>query len=364
MQLPSPRRAAGRPGRTAAELGASPSDVTELVDSIAAAIVGVDTHGRVLVWNRGAEALFGWYRHEVVGRQPPIIPDQLLHEWRLQMRQVLEGGRGTDAAETQRIDRVGRLVPVLRSSAPLLGPDGDPIGIVDTLTDITAQKQLAEESRALAQVRERELIAMDLHDGVVQSLYALSLSLAAEERLPDLDPTVARAALQRSREEIDQLVEEMRGYLLDLRVREFAPRELLSGLRLLLDALRLNAGVEPRLDVDPAVDDSLTPEVRGHVLYVAREAISNVLRHAHASEVTVKVGFEEGEVVLQVSDNGRGFDPTERGQRGQRDQRGLRNMTSRAKLIGGRLDITSSPGRGTEIRLCVPKPVPAAPEDL
>jgi PAS domain S-box-containing protein len=358
-----PRRAYARPVLSAVQPGASPPAVIELLDTISAAIVGVDSHGRVLVWNRSAEALFGWARHEVVGRLPPIIPAQLQQEWRLQMRQVIDRGRSTSAAETQRLDREGKLIPVLRSSAPLMGADGEVIGILDTLTDITAHKQLGEESRALAQVRERELIAMDLHDGVIQSLYALSLGLAAEERSPDLDVDAARSALQRSREGIERLIEEMRSYLLDLRVREFAPRELASGLRLLLDALRLNAGIEPRLDLDPAVDELLTPEVRGHLLYVAREAISNVLRHADATDVSIGVTCVDEQVILRVRDNGRGFDAAAQARAAGRDQRGVRNMSSRARLVGGRLDVESSAQGGTEIRLSIPLPAARSEED-
>lgn len=335
--------------------GSAPSAPVDIVDVISAAIVGVDVRGRVVIWNRAAEELFGWRRDEVMGRVPPIIPPPLRQEWRLQMRQVVDGDRSTAAAETQRINRDGRLVPVLRSSAPLRGPHGNVVGIVDTLTDISTHKLLDEESRALTQVRERELIAMDLHDGVIQSLYALSLSMAAEERAPDTHPPASRVVLQRSRDEIDRLVEEMRSYLMDLRTREFAPRELASGLRLLLDALRLNAGIEPHLQLDPVVDDQLDPEVRGHLLYVAREAISNVLRHADATEVALEVAQCEDHVSLTVRDNGRGFDLAARG---KRDQRGLRNMASRARLIGGRLDVSTGETGGTRIRVSFPRPRP------
>jgi PAS domain S-box-containing protein len=348
----SPRPALARPVLPASRTSDAPT-LVDLIDSISAAIVGIDVRGRVVIWNAAAETLFGWQRQEVLGRVPPIIPTPLRQEWRLQMRQVLEGDRGVVAAETQRISRTGRLVPVLRSSAPLHGPDGDVVGIVDTLTDITTHKQLDDESRALTQVRERELIAMDLHDGVIQSLYALSLRLAADERAPELDTSAARRALRSSREEIDRLVEEMRSYLLDLRAREFAPRELGSGLRLLLDALRLNAGIEPHLALDPVVDEQLDPEVRGHLLYVAREAISNVLRHADATEVSVGVAQLDDHVTLTVRDNGRGFDLAARG---KRDQRGLRNMASRARLIGGRLDVSTGESGGTQIRLSLPSP--------
>src|SRR5215207_466157 len=91
----------------------------DLLDATPAAVVGVDRRGRTTVWNRGAQALFGWSAEDVLGRMPPIVPPTLRQEWRLQMRQVLEAGRESSAAETLRVTRDGRLVPVLRSAAPL-----------------------------------------------------------------------------------------------------------------------------------------------------------------------------------------------------------------------------------------------------
>ncbi|HEY3062953.1 MAG TPA: PAS domain S-box protein [Chloroflexota bacterium] len=321
------------------------------LDDVAAAIVGVDLDGNVVVWNSAAESLFGWPQHEVVGRAPPIVPRQLRQEWRLQMRQVIDGGRSSDAAETQRLDRTGRLIPVLRSSAPLRSPNGEVIGVLDTLTDITAHNQLADESRALTQVRERELIAMDLHDGLIQSLYALALHLAAQERAEGLDVDAAREVLRRSRVEIERVVEEARSYLFDLRARGFAPRDLVSGLRLLVDGLRLNSAIAPTLELDPQVNELLEPEVRGHLLYVAREAVSNILRHAEASAASLEVSVSDERVCLVIVDNGRGFESSARP---KRDHRGLHNMASRARLVGGRLDIGHPEAGGTRITLEIP----------
>src|SRR6185503_17163462 len=107
-------------------------------------------------------------------------------------------------AETQRLERNGRLVPVLRSSAPLRDARGRVIGVLDTLVDITAYKQVGDESRALTQVRERELIAMDLHDGLIQGLYALVLKLAAHEHGDDVDQASTREVLRSTRADIER----------------------------------------------------------------------------------------------------------------------------------------------------------------
>ncbi len=347
-----------RTGRTRVAAVQSGAHMGQL-DDVAAAIVGVDLDGKVVIWNSTAEHLFGWQHHEVVGREPPIVPRELHQEWRLQMRQVLDGGRSSDAAETQRLDRGGRLIPVLRSSVALRTARGEVTGVLDTLTDITAHKQLADESRALTQVRERELIAMDLHDGLIQSLYALVLNLAVQERSEDLDVESARAALRRSRAEIERAIEEARSYLFDLRAREFAPRDIVSGLRLLVDALRLNSAIAATLELDPQVNDVLDPEVRGHLLYIAREAVSNILRHAEASAASLSVTVRVEGVCLVITDNGRGFEASVRPKRGHR---GLRNMASRARLVGGRLDIDHPEAGGTRITLKIPTRRRTSPE--
>jgi PAS domain S-box-containing protein len=331
--------------------GERQSSMERVVDATAAAIVGVDLRGRTVVWNRGAERMFGWQRDAVLGRVPPIVPASLRQQWRRQMRQVLEGGRGMIEAETERVTRDKRVLPVLRSSAPLRDDAGNVIGVLDTLTDITAHKQLDEESRAMAQVRERELIAMDLHDGMIQSLYGVGLNLAAMERGPDLDAEGAREAARRVRAEIERIIEEVRGYLFTPRLREFAPRDLGTGLRLLVDALRLNGSLEPSLVLDAQVDERLDPEVRGHLLYITREATSNILRHAKATQVSLGVTQEGDQAVLTVRDNGCGFDADVRARRGHH---GLRNMASRARLIGGRFNLLTGAVGGTEIRVEVP----------
>jgi PAS domain S-box-containing protein len=340
-------------GRPRASAGDDDTPQFENVsDAIAVALVGVDVEGRVVLWNRAAEALFGWTRDEVLGRNPPIIPSMLEQEWRLQMRQVLEGGRGALMAETQRLARDGRLIPVLRSSSPLHDARGQLVGIVDSLLDITAHKQLDDESRALSQVRERELIAMDLHDGLIQALYAVALGLATSARAENLDVKTARTALQRGRDEIERVIEEARSYLLDLRAREFAPRDLAAGMQVLLDSVRLNGGIEPRVRINPLVNDRLEPETRGHLLYIAREALSNMLRHAGATEVRLELSVADDDAVrLVIADNGRGFDPSSVNRTGRH---GLANMASRARLIGGRLEIEAGVGKGTELRLDIP----------
>jgi len=242
---------------------------------------------------------------------------------------------------------------VVRSSAPVRDRDGQIIGLLDTLLDVSALKQLDEESRVLTQVRERELIAMDLHDGLIQSLYAVVLNLAAQEQVVANVQGDSRAALKAARALVEGVIEETRGYVQELRGRQFAPRNLAAGLRLLADSLRLNAGISVELTCDPTTEELLPPEVRGHLLYLVREAVSNVLRHAEASHVRIELVRSDDCLRVCIADDGRGFRPAAATESNGR-HRGMRNMAERARLIGARLDVQSIAGNGTWISLELP----------
>ena len=334
----------------------SPKEVDWLQALLAArgtALVGVDREGRTTLWTPGAEELFGWTARETVGRPPPIVPSALKQEWQLKTQRVFETDQPLPAAETQRIARDGRSIWVVHSASPMHGDKGEVIGLLDTLMDVTALKQLDDEARALAQVREREIIAMDLHDGLIQALYATVLNLAAHEQSLAHTDGNARRVLEVARGDIQRVIEEMRGYANNLREREFAPRNLEAGLRLLADTLRLNSRVDAELIVDPGVEQALSDDTRRHLLYVVREAVSNVLRHAHARRVSIKLTRSGDCLLVAVTDDGQGFN-TDRISQSRRDRRGLHNIAERTRLLGGSLAITSDTGRGTQVRLEVP----------
>jgi signal transduction histidine kinase len=188
---------------------------------------------------------------------------------------------------------------------------------------------------------------------LIQSLYALVLTLDARQRAltEEASLTDARDALEAARLDVERVIEETRSYLFNLRAQKFVPRELGSGLRLLADAIRLNTHARVDLELDADVEKLLEAEVRGHLLYLAREAISNVLRHAQSRTAHVSVARAGDRIVLTVADDGRGFDTSNRAPTGSH---GLRNMAERARLIGGRLDIQSTMGQGTVVRFEVP----------
>ena len=212
-------------------------------------------------------------------------------------------------------------------------------------------ERLAEQSRELARLEERERIAMDLHDGVIQSLYGVVLGLGAQQfHAADSDADVG---VDKAIDGINRVIQEIRNNIFDLRLRDLGDGGLRRGIEVLAEELRINALVQPYLDVTApdTAERCIEAEAVTSLLYIAREATSNVIRHAGASTVTIRLATIDHQLVLSIRDNGRGFDPeAEETQLGN----GLRNIRDRARTIGGTLSISSLPGQGTTISVHVP----------
>jgi signal transduction histidine kinase len=207
--------------------------------------------------------------------------------------------------------------------------------------------RLYEQSRELSIVAERNRIARELHDAVTQKLFSLRLTADAAAMLVHRDAERASAELDTVRRLAAEATQELRAIVVGLRPADLAGDGLEVALRKqadLLDrvhppAVRFAGGPVPRL-----------PAVREEAAYrIAQEALHNALRHAAPTVVTVAVRAGNGSVVLEVSDDGRGFDP-----RSPSRQFGLASMRERARAAGGRLDVLSRPGAGTTVRLEVP----------
>ena len=211
--------------------------------------------------------------------------------------------------------------------------------------------RLHEQVQRLAIVEERERIGRDLHDGIIQSIYAVGLSL---EDVPDLmaeEPEEARARVERAIDSLDQSIRDIRNFIFGLRPELLEQAGLIGGLAALADEFRVNSMVDVELDTADAGQTELPPDLTGQLLSIAREALSNIARHSKATQGIVRVEAADGAVRLIISDNGVGFDPAM--PRGLGHQ-GLINMNARASSVGGRLDVQSQPGSGTRIIVEVP----------
>jgi signal transduction histidine kinase len=211
--------------------------------------------------------------------------------------------------------------------------------------------RLFEQSRELSIVSERNRVALELHDVVSQKLFSLVLSAEATAILLDRDPQSARAQVARLGELAREALTELRSLILGLRPPELERDGLEGALRKEIEMLERIHGVEIELRGDGGSTGDGERDLA--VLRIAHEAVNNSLRHAAAALITVRLEGDNGRVHLEVADDGSGFDPDVAEVRAK--HLGLTSMEERARELGGRLRIRSSPGAGTTVTLEVPR---------
>lgn len=211
---------------------------------------------------------------------------------------------------------------------------------------------LREEGRMLLRSvgDERERLSRDLHDGAVQAMYAVVLTL--KRAMGEADPNSARVRenLGAAVSLLDGAIAELRALLISLAPSPLAGEALANALGILASTMSRANSMRVVLDGDTAALQNVGPQAGVEVLNLLREAISNAIRHSGADLVTVAVGGGAGPIRLTVRDGGCGFDPARVTKAGH----GLGNMEARAARMGASLQIESAPGRGTTIRLTLP----------
>ena len=210
--------------------------------------------------------------------------------------------------------------------------------------------RLYEQSRELSILAERNRLALDLHDAVSQKLFGLVLTAEVAGTLLARDPPAAAGQVARLQVLAQEALDELRALVFELRPPDLERDGLCEALRKHVEVLR-RVG-ERRIDLD--VEDTLPadPARDAEVLRIAQEALQNALRHAAADRVAVRLVRAEHGLLLEVEDDGVGFDPAAQDLRARR--LGLTSMEERAERVGGRLSIRSSAGAGTTVRLEIP----------
>ena len=213
--------------------------------------------------------------------------------------------------------------------------------------------RLHEQVQRLAVVEERERIGKDLHDGIIQSIYAVGLSLEDVPELMDEEPDEARQRVDRAIDDLDKTIRDIRNFIFGLRPELLKGMTLAAGLDALVEEFRVNTMVDVELLAGAAHDLELPGDTTGQLLIITREALSNVARHAKASRATVEFIDTDDRLAIAVVDNGTGF---EVGRRRGPGHQGILNMRHRAAGIGGTLEVESRAGSGTRIIVTLPRP--------
>jgi signal transduction histidine kinase len=207
--------------------------------------------------------------------------------------------------------------------------------------------RLHEQARATGLLDERERIARDLHDDVIQRLFATGLSLQAAVQL--VKEPAAAERITRAIDDLDTSIRRVRSTIFQLHQRWTAVHSLRSEIVGICDESAKALGFTPSCDISGPIDSAVGEPTRGHVLLCLREALSNVARHARATTTQVAVRVDAGRLTLSVVDDGVGYVPKD-----GRPSSGLDNMLVRAGALGGRFSIERRAEGGTSATWDVP----------
>ncbi|MGH2446006.1 MAG: sensor histidine kinase [Candidatus Limnocylindria bacterium] len=213
---------------------------------------------------------------------------------------------------------------------------------------------LADARRRELLLRERERIGRDLHDGIIQSIYAAGLHL--EQAATEVGPeSASRERIGTVMAELNRITGDIRSTIFDLRSGGLEARDAEAIVLAVADELQAHSLVRLRVDVEGLFRPRLSPEQAEHLRHIVTEAFSNVLRHAHAGAVEVRMACTQRRFTLEIRDDGQGFAAVAQPSRGRRGQaQGLSNIRRRAELLDADLRVESEPGRGTLLSLTMP----------
>jgi signal transduction histidine kinase len=248
---------------------------------------------------------------------------------------------------------VGVLSAVTRSSTPLNEHDTQVITAIGSWAGLAIENaRLHNDARRLAVLEERDRIGMDLHDGIIQSIYGVGLVLEHARLLASEEPAQSAERIQQAINSLNHTIRDIRSYILDLRPRQFGEENLMDGLRRLVMEFRVNTLAEAMLNGSP---EDLRDVSQSHALalfHICQEALANAAKHSQAKRVDVSVWTSPERIMLEIHDNGAGFDPEKMS---MTLGHGLSNMHTRAHHVGGDVEITSVIGDGTSILAWVPR---------
>lgn len=341
--------------------------------SIREAVVVVGARDRtILACNPAVTEITGYEPDELLGRSTEVlhVDGKGYREFGDRSERILER-EGVFRGEFRLRRKDGCVIPTGHLVSYLEDPDardGEPTAAVSVIRDLTdtklrdreisaSRRRLQRLSRDLLQVREEERarISRHLHDVVGQTLTAVKFGL--DSLASDVESEETSERLELARQLVTRSLQEIRDLSVELRPAVLDDLGLVPAIRWHLD--RLRDGTDPGIELTAAEADlsegRLPREVQTQAFRVVQEAVLNAIRHADASRIEVDVRTTEEELVIEVGDDGRGFEPGRpRDAPPEERQLGLVGMEERASLVNGSLQLTSRRGEGTVVRLRAP----------
>jgi len=250
---------------------------------------------------------------------------------------------------------------------PLLADQGE-IGALARLVagsfeqKLALEREVVERQRAETALRRSETSLRDslhlrtelgrnLHDGVIQSLYASGISLATAEAQVQSAPAEALRILAETRALLNEVIRDVRNFIVGLEPESLSRLSFVDALRKVCEQMTNLGHCDFSLVVPELLAQQLPMDQRLQLLHILREGLSNAIRHGGATEISCRLRQEHGGLAFEIIDNGSGFDPgSSEGSKG----RGLRNLMERSATMGGRLTLDSRLGEGTHLRVFIP----------
>jgi PAS domain S-box-containing protein len=333
--------------RSAEALHLSEHHLKSIIETSPECVKLVAADGTLLQMNTAGLAMIeaGDIR-EVLGQCVyPIIAEPHREAFRTMNERVCRGQK--ESLEFEVVGLRGTRRWMETHAVPLRNPaDGAMVQLAIT-RDITDRKQ------ALA---DRERISQDLHDNLLQSLYAVGMQLEAGKLLVGKAPRKSKQHVTQAIRQLNHLVLEVRQFITDLTRRTAPTLDFSVALNQLVASCSSETRTAPELDLDPTALTVVTPTIGEQLLSIAREALSNSVRHASATHRSVSLTKTDDSIRLRITDNGKGFDPGRKHRRGH----GLANMAARARTIGAQYTLDSAPDHGTSITIDIPTGNPHA----
>ena len=325
-----------------------------LVSASPLAIIQIDGQGLVQTWNQAAEAMFGWTEDEVRGGPSPDGGENAQQQ-NLQIRRDTLNGLVFANRPAQRVTRDGRMLDVLVSAAPLVTPDGRYGGAVTMIADVTAQRRTEAELRDLSLQMENRLeeeraaIARELHDEVGGTLVAVKADIDWLRRHAAKEPGAMAKV-----EDMERLVGNVLASSARL-ARALRPGSLDDTIVAAVDIKSAEFAERMGMPCRFRTNDeeiSLPADRSNALIRVFQEALTNITKHAGATGVDVELFVTPAEVTLEIRDNGCGLragDDTKPG------SFGIRGMRERLNALGGWVEVSGEPGRGTTVMVSMPR---------
>jgi PAS domain S-box-containing protein len=332
-------------------------------------IIIEDMTGIIIDMNREAEREYGWQRGELIGKSIRSLIPRGRYSWADCLRERCRSGEEVRNWEGVRQDQKGRIFAVLLTAFPLLDDDGNIVALATIAKDITLRKQMERElkesqkhlqelSRKSIEALEsdRQTTAKKLHDGIGASLAAIKFRLEGIVEKIAQHPQQAAACLEESIAYLQDTIKETKQISAKLRPTMLDDLGLLSTITWYMRQFSEKFGniqLRPRIE---AREEDIPESLKILIYRVLQESLHNAAKYSEAEEVSISLETGPQQIVLEVADNGNGFDVQEAlGRHDPISGYGLASMQEHAEIADGSLTIDSTPGEGTGIKMILPQ---------